>query len=172
MKKLLFALLLLAGPAVAQPVTTPSIVGATGAYNASAPTCTDGEPCWVQVDAAGNLKTVASPSSSTASGITTVVSAAAEGSNVLKATPGNLYGLYVTSGASAGYLMVFNATSAPADGAVTPKHCIVVAANTTVAINNGDIPDIYSTGIVAVFSTTGCFTKTVSATAFFSGRVK
>lgn len=107
------------------------------------------------------------------SGITPVVSSAAEGSHVLKASSGNLYSLYVTTGATAGFLMTFNATAAPADGAVTPVECVAVAANqTTAASFNSGPPDAYSTGIVAVFSSTGCFTKTVSATAFFKGRVK
>jgi hypothetical protein len=113
------------------------------------------------------------PSSAAAVGITPVVSAALEGSHVLKASAGNLYSLYVTTGTTAGYLMTFNATSAPADGAVTPIDCASAPANATTSITfNGAPPDVYSTGITAVFSTTGCFTKTISATAFFKGRIQ
>lgn len=101
--------------------------------------------------------------------ITPAVSAAAEGSKVFKASAGNLYRVNVTTGAVAGYLMVFNATSAPADGAVTPLLCRPVAANSSVEVDHTQIPDRYSTGITAVFSSTGCFTKTVSATAMFEG---
>lgn len=116
---------------------------------------------------------VIAPTAAAAAGITPVVSAAAEGSHVLKSGAGNLYSLYVSTGAAAGYLMTFNATSAPADGAVTPVECIAVPANSTASAFNGSgPPDAYSTGITAVFSTTGCFTKTVSATAFFKGRVQ
>jgi len=104
---------------------------------------------------------------------TPVVSAAAEGSHVLKGSPGALYGLYVTSGASAGFVMTFNATSAPADGAVTPINCVSVPANSSVSLWWGpQPPEFYSTGVVAVFSTTGCFTKTISATAFFHALVQ
>lgn len=104
---------------------------------------------------------------------TPVVSTAAEGSRVLKASPGTLYALYITSGASAGYIMTFNATSAPADGAVTPINCVVIAANATIALSFAPHPpEYYSTGITAVFSTTGCFTKTISNTAFFHALVQ
>lgn len=88
---------------------------------------------------------------------------------VVKASAGNLYEWRVTSGASAGYVMLFNATAAPADGAVTPVDCVVVAANATVG-SGTIIPERYSTGIVVVFSTTGCFTKTASATAYIRAR--
>lgn len=100
-------------------------------------------------------------------------SAATEGSHVLKGSSGYLWSLYVTTGGSAGFLMTFNATSAPADGAVTPVECIQVPANSTGSLTfNTGPPDFYPTGIVAVFSTTGCFTKTISATAFFKWRVQ
>lgn len=106
-------------------------------------------------------------------GITPIVSASAEASHILKAAPGNLYSAYVTTGATAGYLMVFNATSVPADGAVTPVECVYVPATNTTAITFGaGPPDAYSVGIVVVFSSTGPFTKTGSATAFFKARVQ
>jgi len=107
-------------------------------------------------------------------GLTPIVSSAAEASHVLKSLPdGVLYSLYVTTGATAGYLMTFNATSVPADGAVTPVECVIAPANSTVAVTFGSgPPDSYPVGITAVFSSTGCFTKTASATAFFKGRVK
>lgn len=104
---------------------------------------------------------------------TPVVSVAAEGSHLLKGSPGCLIATYVTVGATGGFLMVFNLITAPPDGAVTPVECIQVAANTTNFLNWApQPPEWFSTGIVAVFSTTGCFTKTVSATAFFHGLVQ
>lgn len=113
------------------------------------------------------------PSATAASGITPVVSTSAESGHVLKASAGNLYSLTTTTAGTAGYVMVFNAISAPGDGAVTPIECVVVAANSTVSINyNPGPPSVYGTGITAVFSSTGCFTKTASATAFFSGKVQ
>jgi hypothetical protein len=105
--------------------------------------------------------------------ITGIVSSAAEGTHVFKASAGTLYSAYVTAGSTSGYLMIFNATSAPADGAVTPIHCVVVPALQTVSLSFNPGPgETYATGISAAFSTTGCFTKTVSATAFFHGSVK
>jgi hypothetical protein len=104
---------------------------------------------------------------------TPVVSAAVEGSHILKATPGCLIATYVTVGATGGFLMIFNLTTVPGDGAVAPIECIQVAANTTNFLNWApQPPEWFSTGIVAVFSTTGCFTKTISATAFFHGLVQ
>lgn len=121
----------------------------------------------------GALDVTVLPSSTAGSGITRVVSASAESNHVLKASAGNLYGVYVTTGNTAGYLMVFNATSAPGDGAVTPNECLWAPANSTTFLNfNPGPPSTYSTGITAVFSSTGCFTKTASATAFFAGSVK
>jgi hypothetical protein len=113
------------------------------------------------------------PTAAAAAGITPVVSAAVESSHILKASAGNLYSVYVTTGATAGYLMVFNATSAPVDGAVTPNECAYVPANSTTSVSYLPGPvGVYSTGITAVFSSTGCFTKTASATAYFHGLVK
>jgi hypothetical protein len=104
---------------------------------------------------------------------TPVVSTTVQGFNVLKASPGNLYALYVTSGATAGFLMTFNSTSAPSDGAVTPINCVAIPTATTLALSWApQPPERYSTGITAVFSTTGCFTKTISNTAFFHALVQ
>lgn len=113
-----------------------------------------------------------SPTASQYFAITPGSSVTTESSHVLKANPGNLYSLYVVTGATAGFLMTFNRTTAPSDGAVTPVECIPVPANSVGSLNfSGAPPDWYSTGIVAVFSSTGPFTKTASATAFFKWRV-
>ena len=114
------------------------------------------------------------PNATSAAGIAPSATSALAGSLVLKASAGNLYGLTVTTSTVAGYVMLFNATSAPADGAVTPTKCIYLgAAPSTVAISWRSGPaSYYSTGITAVFSTTGCFTKTASATAFLDGDVQ
>lgn len=102
--------------------------------------------------------------------IASAQSAAAEGGHVFKTTAGLLYGVTATIGATSGYLMVFDATSVPADGAVTPKLCYAIGT----AINQGILipyPVPFANGIVTVFSTTGCFTKTAS-NAFFSAQVR
>src|SRR5690348_3641678 len=73
-------------------------------------------------------------------------STAAEGSHVFCARSCFLRSLYMTTGAAAGFLMTFNATSAPADGAVTPVECLPVAANSFVALDYGDTQDAYNVG--------------------------
>lgn len=106
---------------------------------------------------------------------TPVVSSAAEGSHVLKPSPGALLALYVTSPAgAAGYILLFNSTTVPADGAVTPIECIPITAGPAIAWVNfaPQPPEWYSVGISTAYSTTGCFTKTVSSGAFFHALVQ
>jgi hypothetical protein len=87
---------------------------------------------------------------------------------VCPATSGcNLYSYQVRSGAAAGFLMFFAQATVPADGAVTPVLCVDVAANSTVAFEYRS-PIGFPTGMTVAFSTTGCFTKTISATAFIN----
>ncbi len=111
---------------------------------------------------------VVTPGSAAANALTRQFTTTASASLVVKASAGNLYGYSITSGASAGYLMIFDATTAPADGTVTPKIVRVIAANTTIETDR-DISIRFTTGITMVFSTTGPFTKTASATAFLAG---
>jgi len=104
--------------------------------------------------------------------VVSVQSTVAESSHVLKATAGSLFGFSATSGASAGYVLLFDAATAPNDGTVTPKLCYSIPASSTTGASWIDYPLAFNTGIVAVFSTTGCFTKTASATAFFNAQVQ
>lgn len=110
------------------------------------------------------------PCSNANCGTTGAVTSAVASSLVLKASAGNLYSVNVVTGASAGFVMFFNATSAPGDGAVTPVYCMPIAANSGFNMANTPIPANFTTGITIVFSTTGCFTKTASATAFIAGQ--
>jgi hypothetical protein len=98
-----------------------------------------------------------------------VVSPAAEGSRQICATKCTVHAPYVTTGAAAGFLMIFDqaSASAPAEGAVTPQDCIQVAANTSAGPPFPASGKPYQNGALMVYSTTGCFTKTISATAFF-----
>ena len=104
--------------------------------------------------------------------IAPVSSTAVEGSHVFKSSAGTLYSFTVTNPTTAGYFMLFDATSAPADGAVTPKYCLPVNANQAIGMSATPVAVSFATGIVGVFSTTGCFTKTVSATANMSALVQ
>lgn len=102
---------------------------------------------------------------------TSVASSALAANLVVNAAASNLYSFTVSADstlyASDYFIMAYDATSAPADGAVTPKLCYSVAAgtrSTTAAFPN---PIAFTTGIVLGVSTTGCFTKTASTHATF-----
>ncbi len=112
------------------------------------------------------------PTSAAAAAPSEYVSGAAESNHVVKNVAGNLYSAYCYSTA-AGLCMVFNSTTVPGDGAVTPIDCFPVSANNFTAHDLSPIPDQYGTGISIAFSTgTNCFSKTASATAFFQVRYK
>lgn len=152
---------------------TANPVKVGGRFNTSLPTLTNGQRGDAQMNAEASILTAQQPTALATAGITSVVSASAESNHVLKGSAGNLYGFQVTSGASAGYVMIFNATAAPGDGAVTPIKCYVLPANSTMGASWSQGPPlVFSTGITVVFSTTGCFSKTASATAFISGETK
>ena len=98
-------------------------------------------------------------------------SGAAASSLVLSTTTANLYSAQVAIGSSAGYAMLFNSATAPADGAVTPVLCVYVPANTTANLSFPN-PVPFSTGITIVSSSTGCFTKTAANANFLSAQVR
>lgn len=100
-----------------------------------------------------------------------IVSTSAESSHVIKASCDPVAGCrlidFEVTSTVGGYVLVFDATVAPADGAVTPVKCYQMGAG-TLGVQFAANPMKATSGIVLVFSTTGCFTKTASATAFFS----
>lgn len=99
---------------------------------------------------------------------------AAEQSKILATKAVNLYRISVTSGASAGFLMVFAQATVPADGAVpnTIRICRPVPAGSFITLTMTEASARLSPGAVAVFSTTGCYTITKSSTAFFEAYVR
>ena len=115
--------------------------------------------------------------SSATGAITPCVAGSSASSCILKASGGNLYSVYATAGSTAGYLMVFNRATLPGNGSTTAGtasgnmvECVNVAANSTTSISfNPGPPEVFSTGITAAFSSTGCATLTASATAFIKG---
>ncbi len=121
------------------------------------------------------IAVVVSPGTAT-SGVTPTVSTAAENSHILKAGAGVVYSVYATNLTTTdGYLQVFNAVSAPADGAVTPLACAPLSGGGVASIHYAPgPPGIYGTGITAVVSSAAtCFTKTTGTiTAFISGMVQ
>lgn len=117
------------------------------------------------------LPVLGEPTNASAAAIAPVVSAAAESGHVLCSAACNLYSLEAQMSSVAGYVLLFNAISAPADGAVTPIYCYYVNAPTGWVSVEWRVPARFTTGLTAVFSTTGCFTKTASATAMFASQV-
>ena len=79
----------------------------------------------------------------------------------MKAVPGLLNGFSATSGATAGYVLVIDSATVPADGAVVPKFCYALPANQTIGASWLTYPANFNNGIVLVFSSTGCFTKAI-----------
>ena len=115
----------------------------------------------------GVLATALAPQTSAGGAIVPVATTVAAASLIGKASGGNLYSVNVCVGATAGYLMLFDSATVPADGTVTPKFVMSLAANTSFT-TDWDLPVRFSTGCTAVFSSTGPFTKTASATAFIA----
>lgn len=120
---------------------------------------------------------VSAPSSESLAAIAHSTSVtAAESCRVLKASAGNLYGLRVSIAAVTGYVMVFDATSAPSDGAVTtlaiPAVRVVSDGTSGWYADDFSPPMRMATGITVCFSSTGPFSKTASATAAIAGQVQ
>lgn len=120
------------------------------------------------VDQYGNVKDSPTPTGLASASVPNLATTGTNSALVLKSVACNLYGYNVVTGASAGYLMIFDAISAPADGVVSPAVCIPVAANTGIDYMAA-WPRRFTVGCTLVFSTTGPFTKTASATAFLGG---
>lgn len=127
--------------------------------------------------AAGQAATVNDPSGVVQISPIVPISVTALAANqVVKSSAGNLYSLQVsadsTLSAAAWWLMLYDAASAPVDGAVTPLKCYAFPSGTTSASMAFPAPISFVTGVVAGVSTTGCFTKTASTHAFISGDAK
>lgn len=102
-----------------------------------------------------------------------VPTAALAANSVIKATPGSLWSFQVsadsTLSAAAWWIMIFDASAAPADGVVTPTKCYAIASGSPHFEQTFFIPPNFLSGIVISVGTTGCFTKTASVHAFISG---
>lgn len=115
-----------------------------------------------------------SPSASAAVGIVPVVSSSLEACHVLKNAAGNAYEINVTNtDSSTDWVLVFDASSAPSPGAVTPIQAVQVGATGLYNFSsNGGPPLHVANGAVACLSSTGPFTYTAVAKAFISGEVQ
>lgn len=149
----------------AQPVYQVDMTTGLPAGPSGGATAIAGSNGTAPASSANPVPTATAPNSLAGSAPSSAQTTAVASSLTAKTSAGNCYGFNVLSGASAGYFMLFNSTSAPADGAVTPFKVYKMAADTSLGIH-WDVPRRFSTGITGVFSTTGPFTKTASATAF------
>jgi hypothetical protein len=95
---------------------------------------------------------------------------------VAKASAGNLYSFQVsadsTLSAASWWVMIFNATSLPANGAVTPAKCYAIPAGATGFNGAFPVPAYFSSGITIGVSTNGCFTLAASVHAFLSAEAQ
>lgn len=97
-------------------------------------------------------------------------STTAEACHVYKASAANVYTLSGYIGA-AGWIMVFNATSAPADGAVAPVAWRNLSSAGDWSMAYGGAP--FSAGVVVCASSTGPLSKTAYSTnTVFAGQVQ
>jgi len=115
----------------------------------------------------GAVRTTNGPTGASGAALTSTATGAASSSVVLKAAPGNFFGANCTATVS-GYLMLFDSVAAPADGTVTPKKVWAMSAGSSIEVGYF-VPLRMAVGVTLVFSSTGPFTKTASATAFMSG---
>jgi hypothetical protein len=119
------------------------------------------------------------PVAASGAALTDVVCGSAVSSCVLKASAGNLYGVYAEC-TSACWLMVFNATSLPANGATTAGKasgnlvdCISMTgtAGGSKSIAYTTFPVAMSVGITVAISSTACASLTASTVGFVHGTV-
>lgn len=147
-------------------------IGVTGPHSVDVPVTTN----HMVVNDDGSINTTgapAPPSGSASMGIVPISSSALGNNLQIKSSPGNLYAFECTNATStAGFVMLFNRTSVPADGAVTPTRVYEMPANSTLG-RGFDPPDVFTIGVLILFSTTGPMTKTTpgAASCFFVGDV-
>ena len=166
-----FALALLCGQADAQNLSKLCVVGSNS--NSCIPVTASAPLPVTPSSPSGTQNVTIIPTA--AAGVATSYSAtAALASNkVVKGSAGNLYSLQVaadsTLSAANWWIMIFDATSLPGDGAITPAKCYGIPAGITGASFAFPNPIRLATGITVGVSTTGCFTQTASIHAFISG---
>jgi len=121
----------------------------------------------------GTSAVALAPTNAAPAGVPISSTSALASNQVVCSAACNLYSFEVsadsTLSGTAWWVMIFNATSAPADGAVTPAKCYAVPSGTTSYSAAWPTPVRLGTGATIVTSTTGCFSKTASVHAFISG---
>jgi hypothetical protein len=154
----LLAALAPAPPALAQNTATRVVQGYSGCLTAPS-----SDPCSFQ---AGGP-------------ITPVVSGSSISSTVIKSTAGYLKEIDATCNGAACWLFVYNAATVPANGATTAgiganqlQECRQINSGATGVINYGEAPSPFTTGIVAVISSTACPTQTSASVGFVHALVQ
>lgn len=127
------------------------------------------------------LQEICNNQNASGTGIAAQASADSVSNLVAKSSGGKLFEFMVKIAATTGYVMVFDGTALPSNGAVTPCSATHVSGCQTICypvLSNGTLggaafsfasPGLYAFGITLGFSSTGCDTLTASATAKFSG---
>lgn len=160
-----------AAPSLTNPLWVFPATGATFPISGTVTTTLPTTP----TIAAGN-GVVPSSSSETGAGATTTASSVLASNLVIKGSAGNLYSFEVsadtTLSAAAWWIMIFNATTLPANGTVTPAKCYAIPSGATSYSGGFNIPVNFPTGITIGVSTTGCFSLTASVHAFLTGDFK
>lgn len=123
------------------------------------------------------LSSVNVASAASTAGVAPVQSSAVETGHVIKASAGNLYDFNVSADATLAAaqweVLIFNSTTVPASGAVTPVKCYIAPAGTTSVSGAFPTPMYLGTGIsIAVSTAATCFTKTDSAHGFISANAQ
>ncbi len=188
MRKILIAVwMLIASPIAAMAQTnsdtyfyTPGGGGVNGGLgmclNGTNPKTARAVPC---SDPTALPNTVVLQTANGQNAIVPVIAGSSSSGVVLKASAGNLYGVYAVCTAAC-WLMIFNSATVPGDGATTAgaasgnmQDCIPIPSGQTGSINyNPGPPEVFSVGISAAISSTACATKTAATTGFIHGSVQ
>lgn len=117
------------------------------------------------------------PTADPAAAVAENAAPAAASSYVLKASGGNAYSVAaVNFTGTAGFLVVLDASSVPADGPIAPIGCAPLAGSSpaSLAWGQGSPPVHFTNGLVAVLTSGAtCYTKTTGAiTGFISGQAQ
>jgi hypothetical protein len=181
----------LANAYIANAGTAPAgVIVQGGIYNTTEPTLTTGTVGREEVDVNGNTlinikgglgagygaplftSPEPAPAPNSANFPNVGQNTTAASSLVLKASAGALYSISISDPTAAGFLMVFNSATVPADGTVTPVECLPVSINGYAALTYNPYGEWFTTGISVALSSTGCFTKTTVPTGLIHGQYK
>jgi hypothetical protein len=163
---LLLACLLFPGLASAQTVSNPppKVLSPLAIFCATA---TSTGSAYIVCPGSSAANPIYTSSGSSVGGLPLITSTAVETSHVFAVIGTTLHQITVNTGVVSGWVQLLDAVSDPGN-AITNIWRAQVGANQSIAISFNP-PITTTTGAVWVFSTTGPFIETQSATATFSG---